>query len=80
MQLLLVENVGKLGHVGDIVEVKTAYARNYLVPQRLAVAPTAENIKAIETAKKAAVAERARRLKKFQVLAERLEGVSVTAG
>ena len=39
MQLLLVKDVLKLGHVGDVVEVKQAYARNYLVPQRLGVEP-----------------------------------------
>jgi large subunit ribosomal protein L9 len=78
MQLLLVKDVSRLGHVGDVVEVGTAYARNYLVPQHVAVEPTPENLKAIEAEKKRAAAERARRAKEFQDLAERLSGASVT--
>ncbi len=78
MQLLLVKDVLKLGHVGDVVEVKPAYARNYLVPQRLGVEPSAENIQAIEADKKKAAQHRAVRLKASQDLAERLTDVSVT--
>jgi len=78
MQLLLLKDVDKLGHVGDIVEVKAGYARNYLLPQRLAAEPTAENIKAIEAEKQRAAAERARRLKEFESLAAALAGVTVT--
>ena len=48
MKLLLHADVPDLGHFGDVVEVKTSYARNYLIPQRIAVQPTEENIKAIE--------------------------------
>lgn len=77
-QLLLIKDVGKLGHVGDIVQVKIAYARNYLVPQRMAVEPTDENVKAIETEKKNAAGERAKRLAEHQKLAEALAEVSVT--
>jgi large subunit ribosomal protein L9 len=78
MQLLLLKDVGALGHVGDIVEVNTGYARNYLIPQRLATDPTDENIKAIEQEKKRAAAERAKRLKEFENLAEKLAEVTVT--
>jgi large subunit ribosomal protein L9 len=78
MQLLLLKDVRKLGHVGDVVEVSTGYARNYLLPQRLATEPTEENIRAIESAKQAAAAERARRMQEFRGLAERLVDLSVT--
>lgn len=78
MQVLLVKDVYKLGHVGDVVEVKPAYARNYLVPQRLAVDPTPENIKGIEAEKQRAAEERARRAREYQELAARLADVSVT--
>ena len=47
MKLLLCKNVRKLGIVGDIVEVTTGYARNYLVPQGLATEPTEANIRAL---------------------------------
>lgn len=78
MRLLLLKDVRKLGHLGDVVEVKAGYARNYLLPQRLATEPTDENIKAIETERKAASAERARRNSEFTALAERLQAASVT--
>lgn len=78
MRLLLLEDVRKLGHVGDIVEVTAGYGRNCLLPQRLATEPTEANIKAIEERRKIAAAERARKLKEFGELAERMKDVSVT--
>jgi ribosomal protein L9 len=78
MQLLLLKDVRKLGHVGDIVDVATGYARNYLIPQRLATAPTEANIQAIEEEKKRAAAGRARRLKEFETLAQQMTDVTVT--
>lgn len=46
-QLLLTENVDNLGIVGDVVDVKAGYARNYLLPRGLAQEPTEEAIKAL---------------------------------
>ncbi|MBI5864024.1 MAG: 50S ribosomal protein L9 [Planctomycetes bacterium] len=77
-ELLLVKDVRKLGYVGDVVKVKEGYARNYLLPQRLATEPTAENTKAIETAKQAAAADRARKTREFQEIVTRMKDVSVT--
>jgi len=48
MQIILQEDVEKLGHRGDVVTVKPGYARNFLLPQKLAVEATAGNLKAIE--------------------------------
>lgn len=48
MQIILQEDIEKLGHRGDVVEVKAGYARNYLLPQKLAIEATAGNLKAIE--------------------------------
>jgi large subunit ribosomal protein L9 len=78
MRLLLLEDVRKLGHVGDIVEVTAGYARNYLLPQRLATDPSEENIRGIEQRRRAAAAERAMRLKQYTELVEQLKDVSVT--
>lgn len=78
MKLLLLKDVRKLGHLGDVVDVRTGYARNYLLPQRLATEPTEANIAAIAEAKKRAASERAARLKRFQELADQLADVSVT--
>jgi large subunit ribosomal protein L9 len=78
MQLLLLKDVRRLGHVGDVVDVNTGYARNYLIPQRLATYPTEENIRAIEEERKRAAAERAKRLKEFERLAEQMADVTAT--
>ncbi len=78
MRLLLLNDVRKLGHIGDVVEVSAGYARNYLLPQRLATEPTEENMRAIEDRKRAAAADRALRNKRFAELVEQLKDVSLT--
>lgn len=78
MEVLLLNDVRKLGHIGDVVDVKIGYARNYLLPQRLATEPTDENIASIAEAKKQAALERARKRDEFQTLADELADVSVT--
>lgn len=78
MRLLLLEDIRKLGHVGDVVEVKAGYARNYLLPQRLATEPTEANMKAIEEKRRLAAAERAKRLREYTDLAEKVKDASIT--
>jgi len=78
MQVLLLKDVRKLGHLGDVVEVRPGYARNYLYPQGLAALPTEENIQAIEQDKKRAALERAARLTEYQRLADQMKDLSVT--
>jgi large subunit ribosomal protein L9 len=48
MQIILQEDVDKLGNRGDMIEVATGYARNFLLPRKLAIEATAGNIKALE--------------------------------
>lgn len=48
MKIILQENVDKLGARGAVVEVKNGYARNYLLPRKMAVLATAGNLKALE--------------------------------
>ena len=48
MQIILQEDIEKLGHRGDVVTVKPGYARNFLLPRKLAVEASAGNLKAIE--------------------------------
>jgi large subunit ribosomal protein L9 len=78
MRLLLLQDVRKLGHLGDVVEVSAGYGRNFLLPQCLATEPTPENVKAIEDRRRAATAERAMRLKQYADLVGQLKDVSVT--
>ena len=48
LQLLLRENVPSLGGIGEIVRVRQGYARNYLIPRKLAVEATPENVRSME--------------------------------
>ncbi len=63
MNVILLDNVENLGHIGDLVKVKPGYGRNFLIPQGKAALATPENIKAIEVRRaeleKAAAEERA---------------------
>jgi len=54
MKVLLNEDIEKLGRLGDLVEVKSGYARNYLFPRKLALAPTAHNLEVMKSKKKKA--------------------------
>ena len=48
MQVILLEKIGRLGDIGDQVDVKSGFGRNFLVPQGKAVPATAENIAMFE--------------------------------
>ena len=74
MKVLLCQDVEKLGWLGDVVEVKDGYARNYLIPQRVAVVPTEANIKSLAEAKANRAHERKFALEKLTKVAEAVEG------
>jgi len=48
MKIILLEKIEKLGSLGDVVEVKNGYARNFLLPKGKALRATSENIKYFE--------------------------------
>jgi len=78
MKLLLHTDMPKLGYFGDVVEVSAGYARNYLIPQKLAVEPSEANIKAIE-AERAQKVEQRRLARERQVkAAQKVEGAEIT--
>src|SRR6267143_5756549 len=77
MQIILQEDVEKLGHRGDVVTVKPGYARNFLLPQKLAVEATAGNLKAIERIRTSLAKKTATELEVAQKQAELLNGVAV---
>lgn len=78
MKVLLRRNVSKLGVIGEVVEVKGGYARNYLVPQGLAVEPTERNVKAIEDEKQAYLEELAKDRAQLEAKAQLLQGKEIT--
>ncbi len=78
VQLLLTENVENLGIVGDVVNVKTGYARNFLLPRELATTPSEEAIAAL--AQKREEAERQMRELRSQreTMIEKLEEFEIS--
>jgi large subunit ribosomal protein L9 len=78
MQVILREDIEKLGKIGDLVKVKDGYGRNYLLPMKKAIAATPKNLKAMEHAKKM-VSDRLRKLKKEAAAdAENIKALSLT--
>jgi large subunit ribosomal protein L9 len=77
MQVILLEKVGKLGNLGDVVKVKDGFARNYLIPSKLARRATEAAIKEFET-KRAELEKAAQaKLDAAKALGEQLEGKTV---
>ena len=74
MKVLLCEDVDDLGFLGDVVEVKDGYARNYLLPQSVATEPTEANIKALAEAKAKYAETRKLARKQLERAAEAVEG------
>lgn len=78
MKVMLVQTIDNLGRIGDCVNVKNGYARNYLFPKNLAKEATPGNIKALESLKKKQAAEDAGKLKEANLLAEKMASLSIT--
>ena len=78
VKLLLKESVKNVGRVGDLVEVSPGFARNYLLPQDLAVHPTPNNVKKVEERKKEVERQERERREQQAAMIKQLEGVEVT--
>jgi len=78
IEVILKQEVEHLGERGDIVKVAPGYARNYLLPRKLALAVTAGNKKQIEFEKKAAAAKASEERAVAQALATRFAQVELT--
>jgi len=76
--VLLREDVDDLGARGEIVRVRAGYARNYLLPRKLAVEATASNVKQIEQERKALMKREAQERATADLQAERLRSLSLT--
>jgi len=77
MKVILLERVEKLGQMGDVVEVKSGYARNFLLPSEKALRATNENKAFFETQKKVLEADNLKHKKEAEVLAKKIEGVTI---
>ncbi len=78
MEVILKEDVPKLGSRGDVVKVAEGYGRNFLLPKKLAIEATAANKAVIEQMKAAAVRKAAKDKSDAELLAKQYEGVSLT--
>ncbi|MGH9744254.1 MAG: 50S ribosomal protein L9 [Candidatus Acidiferrum sp.] len=78
MQIILQEDIEKLGHRGDIVTVKPGYARNFLLPRKLAIEASVGNMKALERIRNSLAKKTAGELDAAQKQAELLNGVSLS--
>jgi large subunit ribosomal protein L9 len=77
MQIILQEDIEKLGHRGDVVTVKPGYARNFLLPQKLAIEATTGNMKALERIRTSLAKKTATEVEAAQKQASLIDGVEL---
>ncbi len=78
MKVVLLERVQKLGQMGDIVNVKSGYARNFLLPFRKALRATEQNIQYYEKQKTILEAKNIENIKEAESLKAKINGISFT--
>ena len=78
MKVILRQDFETLGKIGEVVDVKDGYARNFLFPRGLAYAALKGNIRALEDEKKSVEKRNLQELKAAETLATELETISVT--
>ncbi len=78
MKVILLEDVGNLGKMGQTISVKDGYARNFLIPRSLALPATPRNLKAQEHQLRAVESKRAKQVDDAKARAERLSQVALS--
>ena len=78
VEIILTKPVTSLGDAGDLVRVRPGYARNYLIPRKLGLLATRDNIAQLEHHKRAIAAEQAKIREEYSVLAKVLENTTVS--
>jgi large subunit ribosomal protein L9 len=78
MEVILKEDVAKLGSRGDVVKVAEGYGRNFLLPRKLAIAANEGNKKVIEQMRAAALRRSAKEKAQAEELSKQFDGISVT--
>lgn len=76
MKVILTENVDQVGDAGELVEVRDGYARNYLLPRKLALIATKGNEATYEEVRRQRIAQQSRAKREAETLAQALEKVS----
>jgi large subunit ribosomal protein L9 len=78
MQVILLERIARLGQMGQTVEVKPGFARNYLLPQKKALRATSANLSLFEAQRAKLEADNATRKAEAEKLAASMEGLKLT--
>jgi large subunit ribosomal protein L9 len=78
MQVILREDVENVGKMGEVVNVRDGFGRNYLLPRGLAVVATGRNVRRLEHERKLIELHDARRQKDARALKEKVEALSLT--
>jgi len=78
MELILKKTMETLGEEGDIVKVKSGYARNYLIPKKLAVIANKANLAQLEQEKAAIEARREKQQQETESLSKKMSGTVIT--
>lgn len=78
MKIILKEGIKNLGNIGDVIEVKDGYARNFLIPKSLALKANPKNLKILEYEKRMKEAAKKREKKEAFAKASKLENISCT--
>lgn len=77
MQVVLLERIAKLGTIGDVVTVKTGYARNFLLPKKKALRATTENLEYFSVQRAEIEAHNLTLKKNAELIAEKLNDISI---
>lgn len=78
MKVILRQNIESLGQIGDVVEVKAGYARNYLIPRKYAYAALKGNVKALDEEKKNLEMKKQHEIHAAEKLLTEIEKISVS--
>ncbi|NQT22839.1 MAG: 50S ribosomal protein L9 [Candidatus Omnitrophica bacterium] len=78
MEVILIQDVDKLGKEGDIVKVKDGYGRNYLIPRKLAMTSNSRALKLVEAKKKKRQIEEEKRKRECEELSKKISSLSCT--
>ena len=78
MEIILQEEVANLGQIGDVVNVRNGYARNYLLPRGFAVEANRRNVRVLEHQKRLVAVKKERVVSQAQATSEQLSAVSLT--
>lgn len=78
MKVILRKDFEALGKIGDVIDVKNGYARNFLIPRKIAYTALRGNLKALEDEKKSIARQSEKELKSAEKVSAELEKVSVT--